>query len=67
MFVPNDLRPDTVEALLDTEGLASERKRNARKAFWLKWAYSTLSLGLVAVAVSALILTAEGANVLWAG
>lgn len=49
------------------EGLASERKRNARKAFWLKWAYSTLSLGLVAVAVSALILTAEGANVLWAG
>jgi len=49
------------------EGLASERKRNARKAFWLKWAYSTLSLGLVSVAVAALILTAEGVNVLWAG
>jgi hypothetical protein len=39
--------------------LASERKRNARKARWLKWAYGLLMVGLISVSAAVGTLVVE--------
>jgi hypothetical protein len=57
---PQQVRGDTMKGLV--EAVAREREANDRKAFWLRWAFSLLVVGLSLIAIEASTLAVKTVN-----